>query len=128
LVDRNLVADAGFTAAQTCLRTVRKNLTLKSLKVPPALTLFLLSQAIGELLSGPSPPLEFFNSIAFLFMASLYRSGAIVVRELELRWKKDFKALLLLGAAHGILEEGLLVKSFFDPKWMDLGILGSFGR
>ena len=61
-------------------------------------------------------------------MASLYGSGAIVVRELKLCWKKDFKALLLLGAAYGILEEGLLVKSFFDPKWVDLGILGSFGR
>ena len=61
-------------------------------------------------------------------MASLYGSGAIVIRELKLCWKKDFKALLLLGAAYGILEEGLLVKSFFDPKWMDLGILGSFGR
>jgi hypothetical protein len=47
---------------------------------------------------------------------------------LKLRWKKDFKALLLLGAAYGILEEGLMVKSFFDPKWMDLGIRGSFGR
>jgi hypothetical protein len=101
---------------------------LKKLKVPPALTLFLLSPVIGELLSGSSPPLEFFNPIALLFMASLYGSGAIVVRELKLRWKKDFKALLLLGAAYGILEEGLMVKSFFDPKWMDLGIMGSFGR
>ena len=36
--------------------------------------------------------------------------------------------MLLLGAAYGILEEGLMVKSFFDPNWMDLGILGSFGR
>lgn len=114
--------------ALTCPRTVGKGLTLKKLKVPPALTLFLLSPVIGELLSGSSPPLEFFNPIAFLFMASLYGSGAIVVRELKLRWKKGFKALLLLGAAYGILEEGLLVKSFFDPKWMGLGILGSFGR
>jgi MFS family permease len=87
-----------------------------------------LSPVIGELLSGSSPPLEFFKPIAFLFMASLYGSGAIVVRELKFRWKKDFKALLLLGAAYGILEEGLMVKSFFDPKWMDLGIMGSFGR
>jgi hypothetical protein len=37
--------------------------------------------------------------------------------------------LLLLGAANGILEEGLMVKSpFFNPNWVDLGILGSFGR
>ena len=61
-------------------------------------------------------------------MASLYGSGGIVVRELKLRWKRDFKALLLLGAAYGILEEGLLVKSFFDQKWVDLGILDSLGK
>jgi uncharacterized membrane protein len=87
-----------------------------------------LAPAIGELLSGSSPPLEFFNPISFLLLASLYGSGAIVARELKIRWKKDFRALLLLGAAYGILEEGLMVKSFFDPAWMDLGILGSFGR
>jgi hypothetical protein len=101
---------------------------LETPRIPPALALFVLAPAIGELLSGSSPPTEFFNPIAFLFMVSLYGSGAIVVRELKIRWKKDFRALLLLGAAYGILEEGLLVKSFFDPNWVDLGILGSFGR
>ncbi|MEM3699791.1 MAG: hypothetical protein QXL57_02845 [Candidatus Bathyarchaeia archaeon] len=50
------------------------------------------------------------------------------MRELKVRWKKDFRALLLLGAAYGILEEGLMVKSFFDPEWVDLGILGVYGR
>jgi len=83
---------------------------------------------IGELLSGSAPPTEFFNPIVFLLLASLYGSGAIVVRELKIRWKKDIRAVLLLGAAYGILEEGLMVKSFFDPGWMDLGILGTFGR
>ncbi|MDI6691661.1 MAG: hypothetical protein QME50_07385, partial [Candidatus Bathyarchaeota archaeon] len=43
-------------------------------------------------------------------------------------WKKDFRALLLLGAAYEILEEGLMVKSFFDPNWVDLGVLGVYGR
>ncbi|RJS81658.1 hypothetical protein CW707_02975 [Candidatus Bathyarchaeota archaeon] len=97
-------------------------------KIPPALVLFFLAPAIGELLSGSSPPLEFFNPLTLLFLASLYGGGAIVVRELKVRWKKDFRTVLLLGAAYGILEEGLLVKSFFDPYWMDLGILGVYGR
>jgi len=101
---------------------------VKKPKIPPALTLFVIAPTIGELLSGSSPPLEFFNPIAFLLLASLYGSGAIVMRELKIRWKKDFRSLLLLGAAYGILEEGLMVKSLFDPDWMDLGILGSFGR
>lgn len=34
----------------------------------------------------------------------------------------------MLGAAYGILEEGVAVKSFFDPEWMDLGMLGEYGR
>ncbi len=87
-----------------------------------------MAPAIGELLSGSAPPMEFFNPINFLLLSSLYGSGAIIVRELKIRWKKDYRALLLLGAAYGILEEGLMVKSFFDPNWMDLGILGTFGR
>jgi hypothetical protein len=75
-------------------------------KLSPSLVLFVLAPAIGELLSGSAPPLEFFNPIAFLLIASLYGSGAIVMRELKALWKKGFKSLLLLGAAYGILEEG----------------------
>jgi hypothetical protein len=101
---------------------------MKKLCVPPALALFLLSLAIGELLSGSSPPLEFFNPLSFLLLASLYGSGAVLIRELKIHWHRDYRGVLLLGAAYGILEEGLMVKSFFDPNWMDLGSLGSFGR
>ena len=41
---------------------------------------------------------------------------------------KGYVSLFILGAAYGISEEGLMVKSFFDPNWMDLGVLGSYGR
>ena len=34
----------------------------------------------------------------------------------------------MLGAAFGVIDEGLLVKSFFDPHWKDLGLLGTYGR
>lgn len=36
--------------------------------------------------------------------------------------------MFLLGAAYGVIEEGLMVRSFFDPGWMDLGVLGVYGR
>jgi len=97
-------------------------------KIPPALVLFLLSPAVAELLSGSAPPLEFFNPLGFVILASLYGSGAILARELTLRWKKGYLSLFLLGAAYGVIEEGLMVKSFFDPDWPDLGVLGVFGR
>ncbi len=85
------------------------------IKNSSTLVLFLLSPAIAELLSGSAPPLEFFNPLGFVILASLYGSGAILARELALRWRKGYLSLLLLGAAYGVIEEGLIVKSFFDP-------------
>jgi len=88
----------------------------------------MLAPAIGELLSGSSPPAEFFNPIAFLMLAILYGGGALLARELTFRWGKGWATLLTLGAAYGVIEEGLMVKSFFDPAWVDLDILGVYGR
>jgi len=98
------------------------------MKAPPALVLFFLAPAIAELLSSSAPPSEFFNPTTLLLLASLYGSGAIIVRELKVRWNKGYVSMLVLGAAYGIVEEGLMVKSFFDPGWVDLGILASYGR
>ncbi|MCK4456375.1 MAG: hypothetical protein KAW39_01395, partial [Thermoplasmata archaeon] len=92
------------------------------------IALVLLSPLTAELLSGSSPPLEFFFPPGFLLLVGLYGSGVLLVRELALRWGKGWPSILLLGAAYGILEEGLIVRSFFDPGWMDLGILGEYGR
>jgi hypothetical protein len=99
----------------------------RSLSSPP-LVLFVLSPMIGELLSGSAPPAEFFNPAGFVVLAMLYGGGAILARELTHRWGKGWPTLLVLGAAYGIAEEGLMCKSFFDPNWMDLGALGSYGR
>ncbi len=82
----------------------------------------------AELLSGSTPPLLFFNPIAFLLFISFYGCGAVLARELIVKWDKGKASLLLVGAAYGVWEEGIAVKSFFDPNWVDLGILGSFGR
>jgi hypothetical protein len=90
--------------------------------------LFFLSPIIGELLSGSAPPVEFFNPFSVLVLSILYGGGAVLIREAKVRWRKDFTAILLLGAAYGIAEEGLFVKSFFDPNWMDLEPLANYGR
>lgn len=96
--------------------------------LPPAVVLFFLSPAIGELLSGSSPPVEFFNPFNFFLLSALYGGGAILVRELIVHWRKGWLSLFTLGAAYGIIEEGLMCKSFFDPYWQDLGPLGVYGR
>jgi hypothetical protein len=90
--------------------------------------LFFLSPAIAELLSGSAPPVEFFNPFGFILLTILYGGGAVLARELTIRWRKGWITLLTLGMAYGIIEEGLMVKSFFDPNWVDIGILGSYGR
>ena len=94
----------------------------------PVLTLLVLAPAIGELLSGSSPPLQFFNPVFFLLLVGLYGCGALLVRETVARRQLNAAAVLLLGAAYGIIEEGLTCKSFFNLHWTDTGFLSVYGR
>ncbi len=94
----------------------------------PALTLFFLAPMIGELLSGSAPPLEFFNPVVFIMLALSYGCSAVIIRELVCRWKKGWNSIFVLGAAYAFVNEGLSAKSFFDPNWIDIGILGHYGR
>src|SRR5947209_5114867 len=94
----------------------------------PLLALILLSPVIAEMLSGSTPPLEWLNPVAAPLLIWLDGAGVLVMRATAVRWKTGWPSILLLGAAYGIIEEGLAVKSFFDPGWMDLGTLGWYGR
>jgi hypothetical protein len=58
----------------------------------------------------------------------LYGGGAVIAREIKIRWRKGVGSLLLLGASYAVFEEGLMVASFQNPNWMDIGILGEYGR
>jgi hypothetical protein len=92
------------------------------------LVLFFLAPISGELLPGSAPPAEFFNPVGLFFLAALYGGGALLIRELRLVWGKGWVSLFILGLAYGIIEEGLMVKSFFDPAWQDLDLLSVYGR
>jgi hypothetical protein len=94
----------------------------------PILFLFSLSPLVGEVLSGSPPPFAFVNPIVFLFLGALYGSGALLVRDYARRWHRGWRSVLLLGAAYGVIEEGILVRSCFNPRWKDLGVLSSYGR
>jgi hypothetical protein len=94
----------------------------------PALVLWFLAPVFGELFSGSTPLNEYLSPITIVLFGMLYGSGAILIRELVVRWKKSWPSLILLGLAYGIFEEGLMVRSFFDPGWSDLGQLGIYGR
>jgi hypothetical protein len=67
-------------------------------RIPPALVLYFLSPAIGELLSGSAPPVEFFNPFGLIILPALYGSGALLVRELTLRWEKRVSTVVGQGS------------------------------
>ena len=95
---------------------------------PALLTLFVLSPMVAEMLTGSTPPLSFISPFSLLFELPLYGSGAILVRELARRRQSGWTNILLLGMAYGVLEEGLVVTSWFNPYWPDLGKLATYGR
>jgi len=98
------------------------------LRIPPALALWIIAPVFGEVISGSTRLNDFFNPLTLITEAMLYGCGAVLVRELVVRWKKGRLAMLLLGMAYGIYEEGMVVQSFFDPTWHDLGVLATYGR
>jgi hypothetical protein len=96
--------------------------------IRPAVALWFIAPIIGELVSGSAPLNEYISPFSILMLGMLYGSGAILIREFTVRLRKGWLSLLLLGLAYGIYEEGLVVRSFFDPNWVDLDNLGVYGR
>ncbi|MBN1438652.1 MAG: hypothetical protein JW929_04505 [Anaerolineales bacterium] len=94
----------------------------------PVLTLFLLSPVVGELVSGSAPPAQWLDPSTWIVMVPLYGAGALLARELFVRWRSGWLGAVLLGSAYGILEEGIDVMSFFNTAWPDLGASAAYGR
>lgn len=88
-----------------------------SKRLPPAVVLFFLPSMISELLTGNLPPAKYFNPLLMLLMVPMYGFGAIIVRELTVRWKKGWVSLLILGAVYGILEEAIACSTFYNPQY-----------
>ena len=92
------------------------------------LFILFITPLTAEVLTGSTPILLFLRPIVLLIFIFFYGSAALISRELIIRWKTGFNGLFLLGTGFGILMEGIAVKSFFDPNWPDLNILGIYGR
>ncbi|WP_297091827.1 hypothetical protein, partial [Thermococcus sp.] len=98
-------------------------------RIRVALVMSFLSPFFAEVLSGSTPPLEALtNPLSFPLLWAYYGAGVLLVREAWVRWGRNYLRLMLLGFVYGIVEEGLVIKSWFNPKWPDLGILGVYGR
>ena len=95
--------------------------------------MLLLTPGIPEYLSGSSAVSALVsNPSLFLFQlpanVGLYGSGALLVREAKVRWNKGWATVFILGAAYGILEEGVALSTLFDPAAGPVGSLGSYGH
>jgi len=90
------------------------------------LFLLFLSPALGELLSASCPPLKFFHPPMFVILVVFYGCGTLLIREARARWKLQW-AVIFLAVAYGIVEEGVMMQSFFSPHHEGLGNLSGYG-
>lgn len=83
-------------------------------RVAPAIGLYFLAPLVAEFFLGdfdlPSLPL-------ILALAPIYGGGALLIREVTRRTGRGWPTILLLALAYGVLEEGLLTQSLFNPDY-----------
>ena len=99
----------------------------------PVLALLLLAPGIPELLTGSTPitPLVTNPSgfaVSFSLDIGLYGTGALLIREFAVFYRKGWASILLLGAAYGIAEEGFGVHTFFQTSGSPVNALGTYGH
>jgi len=103
------------------------------LKAHPVISLLILTPGIPEYLSSSSPiNAIILNPPQFVFQLlanlGLYGTGALLIHDARVRWKKGWASVLLLGAAYGILEEGVALSTLFNPNAGPVGVLGVYGH
>ncbi|MFC4947227.1 hypothetical protein [Pseudonocardia sp. GCM10023141] len=91
-------------------------------RVAPAVGLFLISPLMAEFLLGNLPITFLF---ALLFLAPMYGGGALLIREFARRTGRGMPTIVVLGVAYGIVEEGLVTQSLFNPNYAGVHLLSS---
>ena len=87
----------------------------------PVLTLALLSPFVAEILFGATP-LSRFASLPPLIL--LYGGGAVLIRELARRISSGWDRVAWLAAAYALVEEGLVMQTFFSTDLFDASTYG----
>jgi hypothetical protein len=85
-----------------------------------AFALLLLAPLVGEYLLG-NQPISALPALPFL--APLYGGGALLVRETARRTGRGWPAMVLLGAAYALIEEGPIDQMLWNPHYggVDMG-------
>lgn len=89
-------------------------------RLSSALSLFFLAPLIAEYLLGSLP----LSMIVILpLMAMMYGSAAILIREFVRGSGRGWSSLALLAMAYGLIEEGFVTQSLFNPNYLHLRLL-----
>lgn len=83
-------------------------------KAAPVAGLLVLAPFVGEYLLGN---LSIRILPALPFLVPMYGGGALLIREVVRRTGFGWPAILLLGAAYGLIEAGLADQSLFNPTF-----------
>jgi hypothetical protein len=77
----------------------------------------MLAATLAEVMTGSTPlPTIILYPIGFVFNIRLYGGGALLIREASVRWRKRWGAVLLLGGAYAVGEEGFAAKTMINPN------------
>jgi hypothetical protein len=80
-------------------------------------SLILLAACLAEFVTGSTPlPSIVIYPPGFVFNVGLYGGGALLIREATIRWRKRWGAVLLLGGAYAVGEEGFAAKTMINPN------------
>src|SRR5262245_59630685 len=87
----------------------------------PVFVLLLMSPLLAEFIFGATP-LSRLGGIVPLIV--FYGGGVVIIRDLARRRETGWGRIVLLAAAYGIIEEGLVILSMFNPELFKAGLLG----
>ncbi|MFF9869699.1 hypothetical protein ACF1G0_30615 [Streptomyces sp. NPDC013953] len=109
------------TGSPGTARTTRAPLTPLRRRLGPVVGLLLLSPICAEYLIGylevMGRPVDLL--IGLLLLAPLYGTAAVLIREALRRTGRGWPSTLLLSAAFGVIQAGLVDQSLFNPDFVD---------
>ncbi len=91
-------------------------------RIAPAIGLLILAPWVGEFLLG-NVSARLLPALPFL--VPMYGGGALLIREVVRRSGRGWPTIFLLAAAYGVIEEGLVDQSLFNPGIADVDFSGA---
>lgn len=101
----------------------RKLVQARLHRLLPAVGLVLLAPLTGEFLLGN---ISIRDIAALPYLAPLYGGGALLIREIARRTGRGWPTILVLGAAYGLLQAGLIDRSLFNRNYEGLSLTAAY--